>query len=69
MTRTTLYVTSFLALFFCGLAISASAQQQESRISGLFTGISFERFVELVEKDSPYRFIFKKEELAEVTVN
>ena len=37
MTRTTLYVTSFLALFFCGLAISASAQQQESRISGLFT--------------------------------
>lgn len=69
MTRTTLYVASFLALFFCGLAISASAQQQESRISGLFTGISFERFVELVEKDSPYRFIFKKEELAEVTVN
>lgn len=69
MTRTPLYVASFLVLLFCGIANSAIAQQKESRITGLFTGISFERFVELVEKDSPYRFIFKKEELAEVTVN
>lgn len=69
MTRTPLYVASFLVLLFCGIANSAIAQQKESRITGLFTGISFERFVDLVEKDSPYRFIFKKEELAEVTVN
>jgi len=69
MTRKKLYVASFLGLLFCVLSISAFAQQKESRITGLFTGISFERFVELVEKDSPYRFIFKKEELAEVTVN
>ena len=47
----------------------AFAQQQESRITGLFAGITFERFAELVEKDTRYRFIFKKEEVANVTVN
>ena len=45
------------------------AQQQESKITGLFAGISFERFAELVEKDSRYRFIFKKADVANVTVN
>ncbi len=47
----------------------AIAQEQEPRITGLFAGITFERFAELVEKDSKYRFIFKKEEVANVTVN
>jgi outer membrane receptor for ferrienterochelin and colicin len=45
------------------------AQQQNSRITGFFAGVSFERFTELVENETPYRFIFKQEELSRLTVN
>ena len=52
------------------LALSpVRAQQQNSRITGFFAGVSFERFTELVEKETPYRFIFKEAELASLTVN
>ncbi len=61
-------------LFFIALATgSAFAQKQEQKedpkVSGLFAGVSFERFAELVEKDTPYRFLFKKEEVANLTVS
>lgn len=45
------------------------AQQQNTRITGFFAGVSFERFTELVEKETPYRFIFKESDLSKLTVN
>ena len=48
---------------------SAQAQQQNARITGFFAGVSFERFTELVEKETSYRFIFKESDLANLTVN
>ncbi len=61
-------------LFFIAFATgSAFAQKQEQKeepkVSGLFAGVPFERFAELVEKDTPYRFLFKKEEVANLTVS
>ena len=67
--RTLVTRICLLVLIFLGGGVAALAQQQESKITGLFAGISFERFAELVEKDTQYRFIFKKEDVANVTVN
>lgn len=70
--RSLIYIVPLL--FFIVLATgSAFAQKQEQKeepkVSGLFAGVSFERFAELVEKDTPYRFLFKKEEVANLTVS
>ena len=66
--RTFFYFVSIIFLLALGCG-SAFSQQQEPKVTGLFAGVSFERFAELVEKDTPYRFIFKKEELANLTVS
>ena len=66
--RTFFYFVSIIFLLALGCG-SAFSQQEEPKVSGLFAGVSFERFAELVEKDTPYRFIFKKEELANLTVS
>jgi outer membrane receptor for ferrienterochelin and colicin len=70
--RTFSYIIPIL-LFFALANGSAFAQQQaqkqEPKVTGLFAGVTFERFAELVEKDTPYRFLFKKEELANLTVS
>ena len=70
--RSLIYIVPLL--FFIALATgSAFAQKQEQKeepkVSGLFAGVPFERFAELVEKDTPYRFLFKKEEVANLTVS
>ena len=70
--RSLIYIVPLL--FFIVLATgSAFAQKQEQKedpkVSGLFVGVSFERFAELVEKDTPYRFLFKKEEVVNLTVS
>jgi len=68
--RSLIYI--FLLLFFTALATGsafAQKQEEEPKVSGLFAGVSFERFAELVEKDTPYRFLFKKEEVANLTVS
>jgi outer membrane receptor for ferrienterochelin and colicin len=68
--RSLLYIVPIL--FFLALASGsafAQKQEQEPKVTGLFAGVSFERFAELVEKDTPYRFLFKKEELANLTVS
>lgn len=63
------FVSCICLLVLVSLGEGAFAQQQESRITGLFAGITFDRFAELVEKDTRYRFIFKKEDVANFTVN
>ncbi len=66
-----LFYTISLLFFLASAPGAAFAQKQEQdpKVSGLFAGVSFERFAELVEKDTPYRFLFKKEEVANLTVS
>jgi hypothetical protein len=70
--RSLIYIVPLL-FFIASATGSAFAQKQEQKqepkVSGLFAGVSFERFAELVEKDTPYRFLFKKEEVANFTVS
>ena len=47
---------------------SAFAQDSD-RITGFFPGITFERFTELVEKETSYRFFFRENDVAGLTVN
>ncbi len=70
--RSLIYIVPLL--FFIALATGSAfaqkqEQKQEPKVSGLFAGVSFERFAELVEKDTPYRFLFKKEEVTNLTVS
>ena len=61
-----------LALAFCLLTQVSQAQeisQDGERISGLFPGISFERFASQIEARTPYRFFFDEQELSEIQVN
>lgn len=59
----------FIFLLITFSAVQLGFGQAENRITGFFPGISFERFVELVEKETPYRFYFKESDVAGLTVN
>ena len=59
----------FLGFLLAFLACAPAFGQQEKGVTGLFAGISFQRFAELIEKDTPYRFIYNQEEVAQLTVN
>lgn len=55
--------------FFIGW-VSAWSQVSESEpISGLFAGVSFERFAQMVEDRSSYRFYFKAEDVKDLEIN
>ena len=54
-----------IALVWSQLAFS----QEENRITGFFPGVTFDRFADLVEKETPYRFYFKESDVAGLTVN
>ena len=54
-----------IALVWSQLAFS----QGENRITGFFPGVTFDRFADLVEKETPYRFYFKESDVAGLTVN
>ena len=60
--RLTLFIFFFL-VFTCSFA------QQSERISGFFPGVRFSRFVDAVERDTPYRFYFKSSEVDSIQVN
>ncbi|GMQ28277.1 TonB-dependent receptor [Algoriphagus confluentis] len=59
---------SAIVLIFLLSALSIQAQTTD-RISGFYPGISFERFVDLVEKETAYRFYFDPKMVKELTVN
>src|SRR5690554_5754100 len=61
-------------LLFCAFLIlllpSLFAQEKgDEKISGLFSGLSFERFAVMVEAQSSYRFYFKNEEVDSLQIN
>ncbi len=58
----------FPTLFFMLFAQVAFSQQAD-RITGFFPGISFLRFVELVEGETSYRFYLKELDVKNLTVN
>ncbi len=43
--------------------------QEENRITGFFPGVTFERFADVVEKETAYRFYFKESDVAGLLVN
>jgi hypothetical protein len=61
------------ALFFLASFSTVTCQftfsQEADRITGFFPGVSFDRFVELVEQETSYRFYLKKEDVEDLTVN
>ena len=59
-------------LFFMFLSVTLSQQglaQQSERITGFFPGISFSRFVDAVERDTPFRIYFKNSDVDSLTVS
>jgi hypothetical protein len=59
----------FFGLFFF-LYLGALAQNvPSSKISGMYLGMSFDRFAANIESDTPYRFFFKEKDVADILVN
>ncbi|WP_114749154.1 TonB-dependent receptor [Pleomorphovibrio marinus] len=58
---------AFISLICTG---HVQAQEAENKlISGLFSGVSFERFAQMVEQRSPYQFFFDPEDIPELSIN
>jgi len=54
----------------CFLYIGTFAQKAPSpKISGMYAGMSFDRFAANIESDTPYRFFFKRKDVAGILVN
>ncbi|WP_417575073.1 carboxypeptidase-like regulatory domain-containing protein [Negadavirga shengliensis] len=59
-----------LTVIACTIISETSAQTpQEKQISGIFAGIGFERFAQMVEERSPYRFYFSKSDTDSLEIN
>ena len=58
-------------IFLCLVAsfLSRAQTPQKERISGIFAGLEFERFAEMVENKTSYRFFFKTEDVKGIVVN
>ncbi|MBN7810392.1 TonB-dependent receptor [Algoriphagus sp. H41] len=59
----------FFPILFFLLSVHAAFSQQADRITGFFPGISFLRFVDLVEEETSYRFYLKESDVKDLTVN
>lgn len=62
-------VCLLVLLWIMGGTVAFAQTSTEPRISGFFPGVSFQRFVDRVEEDTPYQFYFRSEEIAGLTVN
>lgn len=63
---------SLLGVFLILVLPSLFAQEQrnvDEKISGLFSGLTFDRFALTVEAQSAYRFYYKKEEVDSLQIN
>ncbi|WP_215225789.1 TonB-dependent receptor [Echinicola shivajiensis] len=49
--------------------VAVSQEVEDEKISGLFPGISFARFVNAIEKETNYRFFFKRDDIEGIQVN
>ncbi|MCS5491580.1 TonB-dependent receptor [Algoriphagus limi] len=56
-------------LLLLGWGVPDLLAQTSQKFSGFFAGISFERFVERIESESDYRFIYSKQDLSGFSVN
>ncbi|MBD8491318.1 TonB-dependent receptor [Echinicola sp. CAU 1574] len=64
------YLRLILLVYFSLVSLLSQAQDQKpEKITGLFPGISFSRFVNAVEDETGYRFYFKKEDVDQVIVS
>jgi len=59
-----------LASLFSVFLVAAYAQKTPApKLSGMYVGMSFDRFASSIEADSPYRFFFKEADLEGILVN
>ncbi len=60
-------VLAILVLLFCGLG--AIAQQDSIRVSGMYLEMPFSRFVQSLESETGYRFVFRESDTQGLMVN
>lgn len=59
-----------LGMLIIGLGpVFQTQAQTNDRITGFFPGVSFERFAESIERDTPYRIYFKKSDVQDLKVS
>ncbi|WP_339905810.1 carboxypeptidase-like regulatory domain-containing protein, partial [uncultured Cyclobacterium sp.] len=56
-------------LFLIGLQYTFAQTPSEERISGIFSGVSFDQFSLMVESKSSYRLFFKQTDVDTLTIN
>lgn len=64
-----LTIILILQFAICNLSLAQEISQDGQRITGLFPGISFERFASQIESKTAYRFYFDPTALSEIQVN
>jgi hypothetical protein len=59
-----------ISALFLGLTSVTTAQEKEKlRIRGIFSGIGFQRFAQMVEAGSPYQFFYRNEDVDNIEIN
>ena len=61
-----------LYLLFFGILLTFGSFAQtntSTKLTGTYLGMSFERFVEKVESETPYKFFYKKSDVENIQVN
>jgi outer membrane receptor for ferrienterochelin and colicin len=56
-------------LFLVLLSLPAIAQQEGSKISGMFMEMPFTRFAKAIESETDYRFVYREEDVSSLIVN
>jgi hypothetical protein len=59
----------WLSLISFNLAFAQDSNVVEEKITGLYPGIPFSRFVQIIESGSNYRFYFSQDEVKDIQVN
>ncbi|WP_439481155.1 TonB-dependent receptor [Cyclobacterium plantarum] len=62
-------VFSGILLFIATTSLLFSQTPERDRISGIFSGLDFGRFAQMVEDKSSFRFFYKSDDVKEITVN
>ena len=67
MNKILLTITSFLLVMVAHYSMAQTVSQE--RISGIFSGITFNRFTQMIESKSEYQLFFKQDDVEGLTIN
>lgn len=59
----------WLSLISCYISFAQDSKILEEKFTGLYPGIPFSRFVQIIESGSNYRFYFSQDEVKDIQVN